>query len=164
MSSPQELIARVDAVAERLERLAPHPPPAGLTDPDQPGGERWEWGQVWAHVAEFPEYWLDQIDEAFASPDEGPVSFGRTKADPHRVEAIERDRRTPPADLMARIEPQLARLRAAVVGFTPEQWSTRRFAHPTLGQMDLSRIMEDFLVGHLEAHADQLESLVRGGE
>ncbi len=162
MSSPQALIARVDAVARRLEQLAPLPAPAGLTEPDQPSGERWEWGQVWAHVAEFPEYWLDQIEAAFATPGEGSVPFGRTRADPDRVAAIERDRRTPPADLMARIEPQLAQLRGAIIGFTPEQWSGRRFAHPTLGDLDLSAVMEDFLVGHLEAHADQLDGLARG--
>jgi hypothetical protein len=52
----------------------------------------------------------------------------------------------------------------AIIGFTPEQWASRRFAHLTLGEMDLSRIMEDFLVGHLEAHADQLEALARGEE
>jgi hypothetical protein len=164
MTSPQEWVARVDAAAERLDRLAPLPAPAGLTEPDPPSGERWTWGQVWAHIAEFPEYWLDQIEAGFASPATGPVPFGRTKADPHRLAAIERDRATPPLDLMARIEPQLARLRMAIIGFTPEQWASRRFAHPTLGEMDLSRIMEDFLVGHLEAHADQLEALARGEE
>ena len=163
MTSAEEWVARVDAVAERLERLAREPTLGGLTEPDAPSGERWDWGQVWAHVAEFPEYWLDQIEQALAAPDSSdPVPFGRTKADPGRIAAIERDRATPPTDLMARIEPQLARLRVAVIGFTPEQWSSRRFAHPTLGELELSRIMEDFLVGHLEAHAGQLEGLVRG--
>lgn len=164
MTTPKEWVTRVDAVAERLEGLARRPAPGGLTEPDQPSGERWDWGQVWAHIAEFPEYWLDQIEAAFASPGSGPVPFGRTKADPRRIAAIERDRRTPPPDLLARIEPQLARLRAAIIGFTPEQWSARRFAHPTLGDLDLSGVMEDFLVGHLQAHADQLDVLVRGEE
>ena len=161
MTSAEEWVARVDAVAERLERLAREPTPGGLTEPDAPSGERWDWGQVWAHVAEFPEYWLDQIEQVVAAPGDDPVPFGRTKADPERIASIERDRATPPEDLMARIEPQLARLRVAIIGFTPQQWSSRRFAHPTLGEMGLSRIMEDFLVGHLEAHADQLEGLVR---
>jgi hypothetical protein len=159
MTTAQEWVARVDAVAERLERLAAMPALSGLTAPDEPGGERWAWGQVWAHVAEFPEYWLDQVDAAFAAPGGDPVPFGRTRTDPHRIDAIERDRATPPTDLMARIEPQLSRLRVAIIGFTPEQWSDRRFAHPTLGEMDLSRVMEEFLVGHLEAHADQLDGL-----
>jgi hypothetical protein len=164
MTSPQDWVARVDAVAERLERLAPRPAPGGLTEPDQPSGERWDWGQVWAHIAEFPGYWLDQIERVFSSPGGEAVPFGRTKGDPDRIDAIERDRATAPVELMARIEPQLARLRAAIIGFTPEQWSSRRIVHLTLGDLDLPRIMEDFLVGHLEAHADQLDGLARGEE
>jgi hypothetical protein len=162
VTTPQEFVERLDAVAERLERLAARPPGAGLTEPDQPSGEQWEWGQVWAHLAEFPGYWLDQIDRVFALPDTEPVPFGRTRADPHRIEAIERDRWVPPEELMAMVRPQLARLRTATLGFTADQWSAPRFAHPTLGDIDLSRVMQDFLVGHLEAHADQLDSLTRG--
>jgi len=164
MTPAPEFVARLDAVAGRLESLAARPPAVGLTEPDRPSGERWESGQVWAHMAEFPGYWLDQIDGVLSSLDSGPVPFGRTKADPHRVEAIERERHAPAAELMGRIEPQLARLRAAIEAFTPEHWSGRPFVHPTLGDMDLSNVMEDFLVGHLEAHADQLDSLVGGEE
>ena len=164
MTTPQAFVARADAVAERLERLAALPAPPGLTEPDQPGGERWDWGQVWAHLAEFPGYWLDQIDHVLASPGQGPVAFGRTKADPHRIEAIERERHTPAQELMGRIRPQLARLREAIGAFPSQVWTGSRFAHLTLGDMDMSKVMEDFLVGHLEAHADQLDSLVRGEE
>ena len=45
----------------RLAEHAARPLPAGLTDPDPGAEERWEAGQVWAHLAEFPGYWLDQI-------------------------------------------------------------------------------------------------------
>lgn len=159
----EELGPRLEAVAERLRGLSKEPSPTGLTEPDDPSGEQWEWGQVWAHTAEFPGYWLDQIDRVLATATDGPVPFGRVRTDPGRNGAIERDRGTPPPELMARIEAQLERLRAAIEAYTAGDW-TRRFAHSTLGEMNLTAVLDTFLVGHLESHADQLDGLLRGEE
>jgi hypothetical protein len=41
----------------------------------------------------------------------------------------------------------------------PEGWDQAVGQHPRLGQVETSRIIEEFLVGHLEEHAEQLESL-----
>lgn len=156
------MVERVEAVAERLERLAVAPAPSALTDPDEPGGEQWEWGQVWAHLAEFPDYWMDRIGEVLdADPAGDPRPFGRTKEDPHRVGAIERDRSTPPPELMGALREQLVRLGALLGGMAPEDWA-RPVQHPTLGTMEMPRVFETFLVGHLEDHAAQLESLTEG--
>jgi hypothetical protein len=88
-------LARLERVRRRLADHAARPLPSGLTDPDPGATERWEAGQVWAHLAEFPAFWLDQITRVLAAPSTGePVPFGRTKADPGRIEAIERERRT----------------------------------------------------------------------
>jgi DinB superfamily len=160
VTSVQEFLGRLDAVTERLDILATTEPPGGLTEPDQPSGEQWEWGQVWAHIGEFPKYWLDQIDAVLASPGAGPIPFGRTKADPERIAAVERERRTSPADILASIRPELGRLRSDIEGYRPGDWS-RPFLHSTLGEMSLERVLGEFLVGHLEQHADQLEGLVR---
>ena len=37
------------------------------SEPDEGTGERWEAGQVWAHLAEFPGFWLDQIRAILAA-------------------------------------------------------------------------------------------------
>jgi hypothetical protein len=156
------MLERVEAVAKRFERLAVAPVPAGLTDPDEPGGERWEWGQVWAHLAEFPEYWMDRIREVLdADPSGDPRPFGRTKDDADRIGAIERDRSAPPSELMGVLREQLVRIGALLGGMTPEDWA-RPVQHPTLGTMEMPRVFETFLVGHLEDHAAQLESLTEG--
>ena len=55
-----ELIARLADAERRLGEHASRPLPPGLTEPDPGGEERWEAGQVWAHLAEFPAYWLAQ--------------------------------------------------------------------------------------------------------
>jgi hypothetical protein len=163
--APQEQVARyldrLSAVRARLEAHAAAGLPPGLTDPDPGGTERWEAGQVWAHLAEFPPYWLRQVrailDERAAGEAE-PIPFGRTKADPERVAAIERDRRADPAALLLHVVDGIAAAETALRGLPADAWRARGL-HPTLGPMPLPRIVDEFIVGHLEEHADQLDLL-----
>lgn len=154
-----QFLSRIDAVEQRLRAHASSDAVGGLTEPDPPTGERWEWGQVWAHLAEFVPYWIGEVRTLLAG--EGAAPFGRTKADHERVAAIERDRGVRPSALMDRISPQLVDLRELVASMSDEDWA-RAGRHPTLGEMAMPRIFEEFLVGHLESHADQLDGLARG--
>jgi hypothetical protein len=155
-----EFLARIDMAEERLETLAAtDPAPGGLTPPDPPSGERWDWGQVWAHLAEFVPYWMGEVRMVLSSDAPRPVSFGRTKADPGRIDAIDRDRAVPASELMARIAGHLAELRQTTRALGDEDWDIVA-RHPSLGEMTIGEIFEEFLVGHLEQHVDQLEGLV----
>jgi hypothetical protein len=154
----EELIARLAEAERRFVEHAARPLPEGLTDPDPGGEERWEAGQVWAHVAEFPAYWLAQAQRVVALPTNEPVPFGRVKTDPLRVEAIERDRHTDPAALLERVRASLAEVTDAARSLPPEAW-TRRGMHPTRGEMTVQAIFETFIANHLEEHADQLDGL-----
>jgi hypothetical protein len=155
----EELLARLEAVIPRLRAHAERPAPSGLTGPDEPSGERWEAGQAWAHLAEFIPYWIGQLRGILAGPGPEPVPFGRVKTDAVRTEPIERDRHVPIDDLWARMEGQFVELRAFIDGLSPEDW-TRRGLHRTLGPMHMPTMVERFIVGHLEEHADQLDALV----
>jgi hypothetical protein len=151
---------RLTAAWSRLEAMAGRTPPSGaLTEPDPADEEQWDWGQVWAHVGEFPGYWLDQLAVVMAAPRDEPQPFGRTRTDPARIGAIEADRSRPVTELWPRIEQQLARLRTTLEGFTAQDWQLR-ISHPTLGVMVMPAILDRFLVGHLEEHAAQLEGLL----
>ncbi|MDQ1423144.1 MAG: histidinol-phosphate aminotransferase, partial [Acidimicrobiaceae bacterium] len=81
---------RVASVLDRLDaaidRLAAHAvaPGAGQTDPDPPTGERWDAGQVFAHVGEIGGYWQGQWNAVIDAGAVGPVPFGRTKRDAQR--------------------------------------------------------------------------------
>jgi len=158
-----------DALLERLasaeRRLADHAAdddrglPPGLTDPDPGAIERWEAGQVWAHVAEFPGYWLEQIRQLVAhATEEAPHPFGRTRTDPGRLAAIERERHTDPPALLARVRGSLAEVTDTVRSLPGEVWSVRG-THPVRGEMTVHDIVERFIVGHLEEHAAQLDGL-----
>jgi hypothetical protein len=157
-ASVDTLVARLADAERRLAEHAAAPLPSGLADPDPGAEERWEAGQVWAHLAEFPAYWLAQAERVIAQPTHDPVPFGRVKTDAGRLEAIERDRHTDPAALLERVRASLAEVSDAVRSWDDATWQ-RRGAHPVRGEMPVERIVETFIVDHLEEHADQLDGL-----
>ena len=159
MTDLSEWLTRIDAVEARLGDVAT--PAPGLTDADPATGEQWEAGQVWAHLAEFPAYWLAQAQRVVSLPTNEPVPFGRVKTDAARIAAIERDRNTDPEALLQRVRTSLAEVTDAARELPPESW-TLRGMHPTRGEMTVEQIFETFIAKHLEEHAEQLDSLERG--
>ncbi len=159
-ATAQEFARRLDAVEERLRIHASRDFPAdALTAPDPPTGEQWEAGQVWAHMAEFIPYWVGEAALVIEHGVRDAAPFGRTKSDPGRISAIERDRRTDRMALWNRIVGDIAGLRAFLGSLDESAW-TARGRHTTLGEMSMTAIVEEFLVGHLEQHAAQLDQLV----
>ena len=159
MLDGSDVFARLDAVERRLEAHAAERAPAGFTepDPDTPE-ERWEAGQVWAHVAEFVPYWHGELTSVIGGYDGDPVPFGRTKTDPARIAAIEVGRSEPITDQLTRTTDSIAELKRHLGGLTPAEWNAVGL-HPTRGELDVEAIVERFIVAHLEEHADQLDSL-----
>ena len=158
---PQPFVDRLARVERRLAEHAARPVPLALTDPDPGGTERWEAGQVWAHVAEFPGFWLDQIRHVLSEIQAGvpePIPFGRTHTDPGRIAAIEEERRTDPAELLRRATAKLAEASALLETMPDSAWQARGL-HSKRGEMRVSDIVERFLLNHLEEHADQLDGL-----
>ena len=157
-ASVENLIARLGDAEQRLAEHASRPLPAGHADPDPGAEERWEAGQVWAHLAEFPTYWLAQAERVIAQPTHAPVPFGRVKTDAGRIEAIERDRHTDPQALLDRVRRSLAAVSDAARSWDAEAWRLRGI-HPTVGEMTVERLVERFIVDHLEEHVAQLDAL-----
>ncbi|TMB92775.1 MAG: DinB family protein [Chloroflexi bacterium] len=164
MSEREAFAGRLDAVETRLAGLAVADARAGaLTEPDPGSGERWEAGQVWAHMAEFVPYWMNQVRRVIDARDAEPVAFGRTKHDAERNAAIARDRSQPVGVLWNGVRADIDALRRSLDQMDASSW-TRRGLHPTIGVMSMARIIDEFLVGHLEQHAAQLESLQHFGQ
>ncbi len=167
-----DLAARVattlDALDDVLARLDAHAAamaPVGLTEADVGGTERWDAGQVWAHLAEFGSYWraeLRRIVDAPRTADDGPVPFGRTKRDPHRIAMIEKHRGESIDRHVEIVRRDVAAYRADLAELTTADWS-RRGLHETLGEMDLWQFLDHFVTGHYAEHADQLDGLAAGG-
>ena len=156
----------IEGITRARERLAAHANAAldGLTDPEPGTGERWDAGQVWAHLAEFPAYWLGQATDVVqraAAGEPQPIPFGRTKDDPLRIEAIERDRRDNPRALMARVAADLDTVITTLEGWSAQDRAARGL-HARLGEMTADGIIEEFVVKHLDEHAAQLDGLAAG--
>ena len=148
---------RLLAAAGRIRASAVVLPDDALTDPDPDSGERWDRGQVLAHVAEMLPYWAQQA-ELIASGRE--VEFGRVKGDPDRIGAIERDRREDPDRLLARVDEGVAVV-LALLDRLDDQTLAATGRHQTLGEMTVAEIIDRFAVAHLEEHADQLDPPAR---
>ena len=160
-----ELAARVagelDRLAAALGRLRSHAAGTadGLTSADEATGERWEQGQVWAHLAEFGAYWRAQLRTIVDAGRSEPVEFGRTKRDPYRIAEIEANRHAPIAEHLAVVERDIAAFRADLAEMTVDDWS-RVGRHETLGEMGIAQFLQHFVTGHYEEHATQLDELV----
>jgi hypothetical protein len=158
MPDADAYLQRLDAVDQRLAAHVSDEESDALTSPDTSTGERWQRGQVWAHLAEFVPYWIEQVELVLRTSDGEPVPFGRTKRDEGRIAAIERDRHQPVSVLWSDTHAGIERLRTFLLGLDAPAWEARGL-HPTLGVMSLRRILDEFLVGHLEEHAVQLDEL-----
>lgn len=153
-----DFVARLNAVEKRLDGHAAAVNPTGLTEPDPGGTERWEAGQVWAHMAEFVGYWHRELESVIGGYDGEPVPFGRTKEDPGRIAGIEMGRYEAVRQLKGRIHDALEDLK----GYLSVRTNAERNAigrHPRRGDMKVEQIVDRFVVAHLEEHADQLDGL-----
>ncbi len=164
MPAADQTDGRVDFVAQlgvlegRLDQLAQRPFPHGLSEPDPGADERWDAGQIWAHIAEFVPYWQHQAEAVIAGYHGVPVAFGRTKADSARIETIEANRRASVADQLRAVLSSIEELRHFLGGLTPAQRHAVGL-HPRRGEMDVEAIVGEFVIHHLEEHADQLDEL-----
>jgi len=147
---------RLATAISRLQDLALLEPAPGAHTPPEPGrSEQWEWGQVWAHLAEFPAYWNHELCEVLG----GAPVFGRTKSDPKRIAALNAFRTMDTATLCNQCIQGLAETRAILATCTGAALK-RASRHPTLGPMTAETLVEEFLCGHAEEHISQLEGLL----
>jgi hypothetical protein len=151
-------LSRLDAVEARLRALAT--PTEGLTGPDPATGEQWEAAQVWGHVTEFIPFWIEQAGDVIDAFRGEPVPFGRTRTDPTRLAGIEQGRQVAIETMWQEVQADLADLRRFLAAL-PEGWGESAGLHSSLGPLPMERIIETFLIDHLEEHAEQLEGLAR---
>lgn len=150
---------RLEELRRRVAEHATRNQPAGLTepDPDTPE-ERWDAGQVWAHMAEFVGYWHAQLESVVRLYDGAPVPFGRVKTDAGRIHAIEIGRHRQVRDLAAEVDRELESLRRYLATLDEAGWESRGL-HQTRGVMDVGQIVERFVSNHLDEHIAQLDEL-----
>ena len=154
MSRVEEWQARLSAAAERIRATAPRVAPERLTEPNADTGERWDRGQVLAHVTEILPYWVGEVDRIVTAGNGTP--FGRYIDDPRRVGTIEQERHTDPARLLERMDEGVAQTQALLARLDERDLELAG-EHIRRGRMTVAEIVEEYLVAHLEEHADQLQ-------
>lgn len=151
-------LTRLDSVEARLRALAT--PTEGLTDPDPATGEQWEAAQIWGHVTEFIPFWVEQAGAVIDAYRGEPVPFGRTRTDPTRLAGIEQGMHVAIDTMWQEVQADLGDLRLFLAAL-PEGWADSAGLHSTLGPLPMERIINTFLIDHLEEHAEQLEGLAK---
>jgi hypothetical protein len=118
------------------------------------------WGpnEVLAHIEEMLPYWLGEVERILAGPPD-PVPFGRIGTDPVRLAVIERDRTLPIGVLLDRVREAAERWIARLSSLTSPELA-KVGLHPRLGEMTVEMIVERQVVGHLDEHVRQLESIL----
>lgn len=158
MNNVDVLRQRVRTARERLHRI-PATGPGQLGAPDPETGERWHRGNVLGHVAEMVPFWAGQARAVM----EGAGEVGRDAAgSARRREWIDRGGMTPEAELRAEVERGLDDLDALLVAMRAEDLERPvlyRTSAGTENRSTLGGFIDTLLVGHLESHLDQLESL-----
>jgi hypothetical protein len=119
------------------------------------------WGprEVLAHVDEMLPYWLGELERIIDGPPPGPTPFGRTADDPVRIGLIGRERTLPVRVLFARIDIGLRDWEERMASLTPTERAEVGL-HPRLGEVEVERFLERFILGHLEEHVVQLEEIL----
>jgi len=119
-----------------------------------------DWGpkELLAHTAEMLGFWPAEIDRILGGGP-APVPFGRVSTDPNRIERIGRDRELPTAELFERIAAGANGVGTRIRSLSAAD-AARIGLHPRLGEMTVGRIVERFLVGHLEEHVEQLRGIL----
>lgn len=157
-----DLDVRMAAAKERLASLTG----ALASGGPWPLAERFDhspeasWGprETLAHLEEMLAYWLGEAERIMESPDDGVV-IGRAATDDVRLAIIERDRRLPLRELVARVRVGIDRWR--------ERWAEldtgdrgRTGTHQLLGVVTVTDVASRFAVGHLEEHLEQLAAAI----
>lgn len=145
--------ARLRAAASRIRKNADsfgdrH------TEADPSTGEHWDRGQVLSHIAEFLPYWVEQFEGVVAAGGAGHA-FGRTKQTPSRLARIESGRHRSESDLLGEIDAGIDRTVAFVRNLTSAD-AALEGTHTTRGRMTVAAAIQEFIVAHLDEHADQL--------
>ena len=152
MDEVEALRRRAAAVRERFREL-PRSGPDRQGPPDPKSGERWDRYNILGHVAEVLPFWVAELKLAM----EGQP-FGRQPGSNARQQAVEGGRAVGEAKLRERIDSGFVGLLRFLDGLEPSDLD-RRVTMRGRGEETVGWAMENLLVGHAEAHCDQLSEL-----
>lgn len=149
-------LQRIDNIESRLERA--RGPYSGQTAPDVDSGERWDAHQVWGHLTEFVEYWIEIFGEVIDAFEGEPIAFGRPLDDEIRLAGLKHGQRFEFDRLWEELRHDLNDLREFLRRL-PASADDVQGLRGDGEQLSMAELIDRYLVGHLEEHVAQLEAL-----
>lgn len=151
-----EMRARLLSARERF-RLLPVEQSHAVGPPDPETGERWDRHNVLGHMAEFLPFWSANLGHALEGGE-----LGREPGSSGRREGIDSGESIAEEELRRRIEDGCDAVAAFLAGVADADLG-RRLKRVSGERMTLRKAIETYLVGHFEAHVEQLQELTGTG-
>jgi hypothetical protein len=157
-------MSELDGYRERLaaarEALAATPllGPGEFGPPDEKTGERWDRSNVLGHVAEMLPYWTSQTRAVIG----GTGEMGRGEAGyARRREGIDSGKAASESELRAQIEAGIEGLLLLLAEMRDDDLDRPVIYRPKEGdrQETVRTMLDQLMIGHLEAHIRQLHDL-----
>lgn len=123
---------------------------------DTPSAGEWSALQTIGHMVEMIPYWLKHCADIIAAAG-APHRFGRGPDDPERLAGVERAATGDPAALMHQLRQEIQSAAATLRAMPADEYA-QVGQHILRGDMTVEQIVEQLLVGHAEAHLEQVRA------
>jgi uncharacterized damage-inducible protein DinB len=155
--SADELAARLESVTDALlTEVASLPSDLILW---KPADDVWSVLEILCHVAEFVPYWTGQTLQITRQSGE---SWGRTHADPARLEAVRQAGSISLPEVMAAIRDGVQKSAAALRALHESDLAIEAMSrNPRWARQPASFLVEHLLIEHVEKHRSQVQRNAR---
>lgn len=157
-TSAESQAQRLESAYEQLAKLLQQPNVAQrLRNPASE--DEWSAMQILGHTLEIIPYWLNHCRTIIASTG-APPHFGRALDAPERLEGIERGASGDPDEIMRQIKDEVQVATKAIRGMS-ETERNKKGIHSRRGEMNVTDVIEVFIVAHAEEHLAQVREALR---
>ena len=149
MTSTAELVAEIEQVGEEYASFV-----ETLTEEQfrrRPGPDEWNAAEITGHVSEAPSTFANH---ARRLAEEGGGAAGRAPDDPGRLAAVERLADRGPKAGADLVREGIREACATLRGLTDDGWNVKA-AHSRLGEVTVRRMIESFVLSHVQGHLRQ---------
>jgi uncharacterized damage-inducible protein DinB len=153
MTRVQHACGQIDAALNEIETKVKPLPRAWLSW--RPAADVWSILDILSHMEEFVPYWTGQIMAIVYHSDQ---EWGRTHADPDRLEAVADTDRRELLDVLASIRNRVDSMRNRLLPLSDETLEiTARSRNPRWETKPASFILDHLLVQHVVNHSAQIQ-------
>ena len=158
-TTPSEAQARrLERVYEQVSTLI-HQPDVVQRLRTAPGDQAWSALQIIGHMVEMIPYWLHHCHLLIAATLE-PPQFGRTLDAPERLAGVEAATTRDADKLLGQLK-QAVETAVKDIRHLSEMERGKIGIHVRQGQMTVADIVEQFIIGHAEAHVVQVQDTLK---